>query len=238
MSKRLKFRLPAYCPLEHCSLSVSSLDSLRVCVKELEDEFRSTLEVNKQLCSTHNDLTHTSYANFYQIGLTDTAVENDLITFEQLDKFNADIKTSGGNSYRLKMELSTDESSPMNERTFVQKTETYNRYKELFDTVLSKFKGTPTRIRLVKLKAGGSITPHIDYDPSYSVRVIIPVITNDDCVNLFWVKNQIQAVSFSAGTAYFLNTGYKHAVANYGTTDRYTLMISLSTASDVQHIMS
>ena len=239
MTKKLKHLLPAFSILEHCSLDETTLSEMVQCINELDAEFKTTIEVNKKLCSVHNDLTHTSYSSFYQIGLTDTSAENQEVTFEELDQINKELNAgSNTENYRLKQKLSTEENSPMNESTFTVKTETYNRYHRLFDSIINKFKGNPTRIRLVKLQAGASITPHIDYDPSYSVRVIIPIMAEKECINLFWVKNNVEAVTFTPGNAYFLNTGFKHAVINYSDKDRYTFMITLKDTKDIDHLLN
>ena len=238
MTKKLKHLLPTYSLLEHLCLDSETLSQLVACTAELENDFRSPLEVNKKLCSVHHDLTHSSYNSFFQISLTDTAVMNESITINELDNLHETLNASSlTNNIRLKKHLGTDINSPLNEATFTSKTETYRKYSAIFDKVLGKFRGTPSRIRLLKLQTGSSITPHIDYDPSYAVRVIIPIIAEPECVNLFWVKNEVQAVSLKPGNAYFLNTGYKHAVVNYGNKDRYTFMISLSDTTDIQHLL-
>jgi hypothetical protein len=239
MTKKLKHLLPTHSILEHCSLDDDTLQEMIQCINELNDEFKTTIEVNKKLCSVHNDLTHTSYSNFYQIGLTDTNAENEEVTFEELNRINIEL-TAGSTTenYRLKQKLSTEENNPMNESTFTVQTDTYKRYQSLFDKIVNKFRGMPTRMRLVKLKAGASITPHIDYDPSYSVRVIIPILSEKECVNLFWVKNKVEAVTFKPGQAYFLNTGFKHAVINYSDKDRYTFMITVRTTKDIDHLIN
>jgi hypothetical protein len=238
MTKKIKHLLPASSILEHCSMDQNTLNELIQCIAQLQSEFKTPIEVNKKLCSVHNELTHTSYKNFYQISLTDTSADNEEVTFEELDKINEQLSAgSMVDSYRRKQKLSTEENNPMNETTFTVKTETYKRYESLFNKVLGQFRGTPTRIRLVKLEAGASITPHIDYDPSYSVRVIIPIMAEPECVNLFWVKNKVEAINFAPGNAYFLNTGYKHAVINYSDKDRYTFMISLKDTKDIDHLL-
>ena len=239
MTKKLKHLLPASSILEHCSMDEATLNELVECIAQLQSEFKTPIEVNKKLCSVHNELTHTSYKNFYQISLTDTSADNEAVDYEQLDKINQEL-TAGSmvDSYRRKQQSSTEENNPMNETTFTVKTETYKRYENLFNKVLGKFRGSPTRMRLVKLGAGASITPHIDYDPSYSVRVIIPIMAEPECVNLFWVKNKVEAVNFTPGNAYFLNTGFKHAVINYSNKDRYTFMISLKDTKDIDHLLN
>ena len=65
-------------------------------------------------------------------------------------------------------------------------------------------------------------------DHKFRQKVFIPIISEKECVNLFWVKNNVEAVTFTPGNAYFLNTGFKHAVINYSDKDRYTFMITLN----------
>lgn len=239
MTKKLKHLLPTHSILEHCSLDRVTLNKMiALCLDELNSDFKTTIEVNKQLCSVHNKLTHSSYDSFYQIALTDSVSQNNSVTFEDLDNINMELNAgSRTKNYRQKQKLSTVTDGPMNESSFTDKTEIYKRHAELFDSILDKLRGQSSRIRLVKLEAGSSITPHIDYDPSYSVRIIIPILAEKDCVNLFWVKNNIEAVSFEPGKAYFLNTGFKHAVVNYSDKDRYTFMITMKDTKDIDHLL-
>ena len=85
---KLKHLLPACSILEHCSMDNNTLTEMVLCINQLESEFKTPIEVNKKLCSVHNELTHTSYKNFYQISLTDTSADNEEVTFEELDKIN------------------------------------------------------------------------------------------------------------------------------------------------------
>ncbi len=58
-----------------------------------------------------------------------------------------------------------------------------------------------------------------------------------ECVNIFWAKNQVHSIAFEPGKAYFLNTGYKHAVMNFNKHDRYTFMISIDGTEDINHLI-
>jgi hypothetical protein len=205
----------------------------------LESEFKSVLEVNKELCGIHHDLASKVYDNFFQISLTDSTVENKSTTIEECEVVDEDIHSRGLiKSYRKRIELTTDSSSPMNESTYTAKTKIYDNYAEMFDSIFSKIKGKSTRARLVKLSSGSNVTPHIDYDPSYAVRIIIPIIADNECLNVFWVKNNIETIAFTPGKAYFLNTGYKHAVMNFSKHDRYTLLISINGTQDIDHLLT
>ncbi|MFY8211190.1 MAG: aspartyl/asparaginyl beta-hydroxylase domain-containing protein [Candidatus Nanopelagicus sp.] len=235
---KLKHRLPTTSIIEHLSLTESQLEQMVNCIHELESEFKSVLEVNKQLCGIHHDLASRVYDNFFQIGLTDSSVENKVVTLEECEVVDTALHKDGAvTNYRKRIEMTTDESSPMNEATYTTKTKIYEKYASVLDGIFDKFKGTTTRARLVKLGAGTSITPHIDYDPSYAVRIIIPIIADAECVNIFWVKNTIETIALQPGKAYFLNTGYKHAVMNFSKNDRYTLLISIKGTQDIDHLL-
>jgi hypothetical protein len=238
MAQKIKHLLPTYSILDHLNVEPELLSQLQTCVRELESEFKSALEVNKKLCGVHYELTSEVYKNFFQISLTDSALPNEEVTIDELEMIAKDFHKDGKiKGMRQKKLLSIDENSIHNEATFVHKTDTYKRYATVFDKLLAKFKGVPTRIRLVKLEAGHSITPHIDYDPSYAVRIIIPVFAEPECVNLFWVKNKLESATLIPGKAYFLNTGYKHAVMNFSKYDRYTFMISINGIEDINHLI-
>jgi hypothetical protein len=236
---KLKHRLPTYSVIKHLCLEDDLLSDLINCVNELNSEFKSVLEVNKGLCGIHHELSKSVYDNFFQIGLTDSTVENKDITLDECEIVHEGLHKSGVlSNHKRKQSLGVDTSSVMNESTYTVKTDIYKKYSSIFDRITNKFKGTTTRIRLVKLEAGSNITPHIDYDPSYAVRIIIPVIADAECVNVFWVKNNVEAISFIPGKAYFLNTGYKHAVMNMSKHDRYTFMISVNGTEDIDHLLT
>lgn len=235
---KLKHRLPAYSVLEHLCLDQSTIDGLSRCIQDLNNEFRSVLEINKELCGIHHELAKEAYDKFFQISLTDSHLENKDVTLADCETVHDNLhRGTRTDSIRRKKNISQSGSSTLDESTYTNKTEVYERYAELFDTIFAKFKGKPTRIRLVKLAAGSIITPHIDYDPSYAVRVIIPIIADQECVNIFWVKNNIESVAFVTGNAYFLNTGYKHAVVNMSKNDRYTLLVSVNGSEDIDHLI-
>lgn len=235
---KLKHRLPSHSVLDHLSLTTTQLESLINCVHELESEFKSVLEVNKELCGIHHDLASRVYDNFFQISLTDSTVENKPATLEECEIVDESIHSKGlVKSYRERIALTTGKDSPMNESTYTAKTKIYDKYNEIFDSIFANIKGVSTRARLVKLSSGSNVTPHIDYDPSYAVRIIIPIIADNECLNVFWVKNNIETVAFTPGKAYFLNTGYKHAVMNFSKHDRYTLLISINGTQDIDHLL-
>lgn len=235
---KLKHKLPICAILEHANLPGNELDNLKEIAANLDPEFRSVLEINRQLCGVHHILAQGVYDNFFQIALTDSASSSGT-TVEECELIHKRLgEGSKSESYRKRLKAAADINNPLNERTYNLPTGTYMRYENLFNSILGRFKGKPTRVRLVKLKAGTNVDPHIDYDPSYSVRVIIPIISPEDCINLFWEKGEVKAFNLHEGKAYFLNTGYRHAVINMGKVDRYTLLVSVDTILDIEHLIT
>lgn len=237
MQRKLKHSLPAFSSLEHLRLEHVTLQALQDCVKDLNQQFISVFETNKNLCSIHHALASDVYSNFFQIALTESEVEQEVdaetckATYDKLHQGRS------SESLRRKKDLSTIPGSVFNELSYLKKSEVYAQYRTLFDKVLAPIKGQATRVRLVRLAAGASVPPHIDYDPSYAVRIIIPIVSTSECLNIFWVKNKIESVFLEPGQAYFLNTGYKHAVINLAATDRYTFMVTVAGTEDIQHLI-
>ena len=235
--EKLKHKLPLYSVIEHLNIDSATLLQLAKCIEELDPDFKSVLEINKGLCGIHHELASGVYDNFYQISLTDSVVENKDITLEECGLVHNELHSSSKTQNIRRKQLTSVSSGVMDESTYTKKTEVYEKYNALFDTVLSKFKGQTTRIRLVKLAAGSNVPPHIDYDPSYAVRFILPVISDQECINVFWAKNKIEVISLQSGKAYFLNTAYKHAVLNFGKNHRYTFMVSVKGIEDIEHLI-
>ena len=81
---------------------------------------------------------------------------------------------------------------------------------------------------------GHSIKPHIDYNTTYSIRVHIPIITNDQSFMCVKNKDGIQKMHMPAdGSVYFLNTGMTHWAENNGDNGRIHLVISLNGQEDL-----
>jgi hypothetical protein len=235
---KLKHLLPPFKLLDNIHLSSGLIKDLQNLVTNLDDQFKPLIDVNKTASQIHRNLVEDSYENFYEIALTDSAVTNTSIDFNSLKVLDQNLDLgSKAKSFRNKKELMFNENSLLNESLHNIRTKYYEQYQELIDKVVDQFKSKPSRIRLGKVFAGKHISPHIDYDPSYKVRIIIPIISDKDCINTFWVKNEIISTTFNEGNAYFLNTGYRHAVMNFSKNDRYTLMISLDNQQDIAHLL-
>ena len=104
-------------------------------------------------------------------------------------------------------------------------------------TIEKQFSSTPIRVRIVRLRSGYCLPPHIDYDPTYAVRVVVPIVTHRNIKNVFWKHGVKHSVHLPAdGSAYFLNVGFRHGVENHSDVDRISLMFSLRSQEDIQDI--
>jgi len=235
--EKLKYKLPSYSVINHLCLGSDIIHELKKCIEQLDSEFQSVIEINKELCGIHHELANGVYDNFYQISLTDSNVDNRDVTLEDCEIIHNDLHSSSrSKNIKRKKQISLS-GGVMDESTYTRKTAIYEKYQNLFDKILFKFKGQPTRVRLVKLMSGTTVPPHIDYDPSYALRFIFPIVSDKDCINIFWVKDKIEVVNFEPGNAYFLNTGFKHAVLNFSKKHRYTFMVSVKGTEDIDHLL-
>ena len=87
-------------------------------------------------------------------------------------------------------------------------------------------------VRIMKLKIGGYISPHIDklIDKKNVIRCQIPIIT-DDKVD-FIIDNK--KYNLNAGNLYYINVGEKiHWVKNNSNKDRITLLIDMKPSEEI-----
>jgi hypothetical protein len=92
------------------------------------------------------------------------------------------------------------------------------------------------RVRFSRMRPGGQVPPHIDYNTTYAMRVIIPLGGCDGVENHFWVNGEHKVVELKAKRCYFLNIGYKHAVYHKGNDLRHYLIASIDGQKDFECI--
>ena len=88
-------------------------------------------------------------------------------------------------------------------------------------------------VRIMKLKPGGFIYPHIDsiIDKNYVIRCQIPIVSNPD-VDFFMDNKKL---NLESGNLYFLNVGEKeHWLKNNSSIDRLTLIIDLKPTDEIK----
>lgn len=228
---KLKYRLPLYAEMPQAHLSCDQLEYAKKLISYYDQHFKTALEANAQLCRYHPALTIDTDGDLLQINITDSIYENQII-----DKADFE-KQSDLGSYRDKLSRAKNTESVFSEHSFTKPAAIFHEHWNFFLNIKNLFKSEVTRMRLVKLPSGKSITPHIDYDPGLAVRVIIPIVSDRDCLNIFWYKNSVHTAELSEGKAYFLNTGFRHAVCNLSKNPRYTLMLSLNGIKDIESLL-
>ena len=92
------------------------------------------------------------------------------------------------------------------------------------------------RVRFSRLHPGGVVPPHIDYNTTYAMRVIIPLSGNKGVENHFWVNGEHKVVEMRLKRCYFLNIGYRHAVYHKGNDLRHYLIASIDGQKDFECI--
>jgi hypothetical protein len=176
----------------------------------------------KKFAKAKEDVTRGS--QFYrQLSLTEFDGEK---TARQLDH---DTRIT---TYRKSTNLDDPNYDPvMDERRYTKRKAICTGY---WNDILDTFKASVTRTRFAYMAPGHSIKPHIDYNTTYSIRVHIPIVTNQDAFMCAKTKDGIQKIHMPAdGSVYFLNTGLTHWAENNGTEGRIHLVISLNGQEDL-----
>ncbi len=217
------------------------IEKLKQEVKRLDEKWVNVFQANRGLCATHNELAESNYHHFKQINLT--YFEPTLNEFLELDELRKECRVISTSEelgptktrrHKTKIERLDNLPPAMNEHNWFHPLPVYEG-SYIQQAIESQFKATPIRVRLTRIEAGKYLTPHIDYDPSYAVRIIVPIMGTENVINVCWPRNQREELNMvSDGSAYFLNTGFKHSVEHNGTEDRIALMFSLPTQEDVE----
>lgn len=221
---KLKYRLPNIAKLK----IQFDIEKLKQNLREIESKFIGIMPANGELCSNNHKLVSSVYDHFDQINLT---------TYSNLKELSLEECKILNEKYSIKDRIRKQHIDPgLVEDNYNIPTDYFKE--SYFFEVVNSFQCEAIRVRLTKLNPGKTLVPHIDYDPSYAVRIIIPIITNKECLNIFWRKNDRYEYFLEAnGSAYFLNTGVKHSVENKGSTPRIALMFSLKGYSDIEHLI-
>ena len=176
----------------------------------------------KKFAETSEDVTKGS--QFYrQLSLTEFEGKRPKRQLEQ---------DTGITTYRKSTNPDNPSYNPiMDERRYTRRKEICTGY---WNDILDTFKAPVTRTRFAYMAPGHSIKPHIDYNTTYSIRVHIPIITNEGALIGVKTKNGMEKIHMPAdGSVYFLNTGLTHWAENNGLEGRVHLVISLNGQEDL-----
>lgn len=104
------------------------------------------------------------------------------------------------------------------------------------EKALSTFKGFVTRARVSRMEPGCVISEHIDYNTDYSIRIHIPLRTNDKCgfyINRGKNHKKDYIKMPVDGHCWFFNQGYRHSAWNRGSSPRDHLILSVVGQDDL-----
>ena len=202
---RKKYQLPIIAELSQIKIN---LQKLRLECDKFSSKYVDVKTANPQLCMNHENLVKDVYDHFTQINLTELNGEPMPYT----------------NNIRERIQR-------REEALYNKKTKDY--IGSYFENIVEQFNASAMRVRITKLLPKTEITFHIDYDPSYATRIIIPIYTDKKVKNLFKVRKNIEEYNLEAGKAYFINGGFAHAVKNDSDNSRIALMFSLDGQDDL-----
>jgi len=205
---RKKYQLPTIAELPQIKIDLHTLQ--QEC-HLFSNKFIDVKTANPQLCLNHEELVSNVYDNFRQVNLTELDGEP--------MPYTSNIK----------------ERIRRREETLYNK-KTKDFIGSYFENIVEQFRASAMRVRLTKLTPQNEITFHIDYDPSYATRIIVPIYTNNNVINLFKVRKDIEEYILEAGKAYFINGGFAHAVKNNSNSNRISLMFSLDGQDDLENV--
>ena len=223
-----KYQLPHAYKLSHIKFD---LNKLRNALKPFTSQFSDIYEANKGLCLNHQQLASSVKDYFFQVSLTKCSASLENHLFKDNDKKGK----SRSEKHRLAISRRTD-CLWMDEHNWNVPTKLFRD--SYFYKCVKSFKSPAIRVRVTTLEAGKTISPHIDYNVDYAVRIVVPIYTNEQCLNYFWRRGKKIKIFIPAdGHPWFLNVGLKHSVENLGSSKRTVLMFSLAGIADIKHLI-
>ena len=221
--------LPACAPIPNIKFSIERMK------EELDiigDKYQNIYDANPGITKLHDQgFLAQIYSTLHEIPLMSMSPED----MKKAEDFNIeDIGKSKIERVRNKTKKGADLPPTANEMLWDYPLPEYKgSYFE--EAISNKFKAEACRARIHLLEPGKDISPHIDYDPSYGVRVICPISGTDGVTNYFWYNNEKQEYNLPAdGSVYFLNTGFKHSVEHRGNENRIALVWTLKSQEDIE----
>ena len=166
------------------------------------------------------------YRDFIESINGNTALKNNPYKQLSISKYNPDF-----NNKKFEVKIP---SNRLDERQYNKiKSWVKNTYLE---KVIFTFKGFVTRVRVSRMEPGCIIDEHIDYNTDYSIRIHIPLRTNDHCGFYINRGKNYKKEYFKMpanGHCWFLNQGYKHSAWNKGDSPRDHLILSVVGQDDL-----
>lgn len=190
-------------------------------------------ELCKQKRSLHAQFLHDEEVKVQQNSAYNSEYYRQL-SLTEFDGDNRDIDYQLGvhGSYKASAKPGSSAYNPlMDERRYTRRKDICTGY---WNHVLDQFTASVTRTRFASMAPNFAIKPHIDYNTTYSIRVHIPIITNDKSFLCVKYKGETYKQHCPAdGRVYFMNTGLTHWAENNGDEERIHLVISLNGQDDI-----
>ena len=221
--------LPICVPIPNVRFDIEKIKS---CLVGMEEQWTDIYEANPGITNLHEgSFVENAYENLKEIPLMTLSEE----LMKNANNYTVeDLGSSLRDRLRNKKAKGDNLPPAANEMLWDVPTK-YARDTYFEEILYDKFQADTCRARLHFLAPGKSLAPHIDYDPSYGVRVVCPIQGTEETTNYFWVRGEVQEYNLPAdGRVWFLNTGFKHAVVNNGTEPRIALLLTLKTQEDIE----
>ena len=184
------------------------------------DKWQDNITAHKGLAVASNNIANDTYNDVEHFHLTEC---------KKTEKLNS------SDSYSTKQKLSRRIPYSMDEHNWDEPVSFYAGTK-LQHHLNSAFQDKLIRVRFSRMRPGGVVPPHIDYNTTYAMRFIIPISGNKGVENHFWYNGEHKVVEMEMKKCYFLNIGYKHAVYHKGNDLRHYLMGSIAGQRDFECI--
>lgn len=181
----------------------------------LQSEYKSLCEVFDQLPPffMEESCTDGSSTTYQQLALTE---------FDNTFSLDKRVEPSG-----TFWDKTSPHRNPKADERFYRKPLT--AVPEYLMSVLGHFAPHVHRARFAKLAPGHQVKPHIDYDTTYSVRLHIPIITDERCkLGVEYQDKTREEIHLPAdGSVYFVNQGLLHWATNPSDIHRVHLILSI-----------
>jgi len=234
-----KYNFPCVSKISHIKFDIHKL---REALHPFYKAWTDVHTANQGLCLNHQELSSAVESNFFQVSLTkcSSVIEELFLKTMRENKTNEMPKKQHirNKIHRYRQAISQRTNYPwLDEHNWNKPIKLFRD--SYFQKCVQQFQSPAIRVRLTTLQAGTNITPHIDYDVNYAVRIVVPIYTNEKCFNYFWYRGKkIKHYIPADGHPYFLNVGLKHSVENRGKTDRIVFMFSLANTKDIHYLQN
>lgn len=182
---------------------------------KIQEIYQSIMDASKKLQAKEVYPGYKGWSLLSEDGTIHSGWNEDAVVFNEQGEMDP-VK-----SYEKKRYLGLMEDSKHNMPTELMTPE----LNEVFNFIASKGL-KPCRMRISILKAGHELYWHSDApENDYSVRLHIPLITNDQA----FFETELERGHLAAnGNAYFVKVNRKHRVVNYGPSDRWHLIMDVT----------